>query len=263
MKLSKKSGPLKVDLHVHTGEDPLHLHRIRYTARELISMAADQGYDALAITNHECLTFNQKLSAYARERGILLIPGIELTVRNRHVLLLNPRSDKLPSDFTSLAAARRPDSLIVAPHPYFPNPHSLNGYVLKHLKLFDAIEYCHFYSPRINFNQKALAVSRHYGLPLMGNSDAHFPDQFGTTFSLIDAEKDPEAIFAAIREKRLEVVTRPLTPVHMGFILARFLTMKLQRRRMKVLRRSSIRFRNRPYVRIGSPPSGYGSSVSD
>jgi len=223
--VSKSVKPLKVDLHIHTAEDPRH--QISYTAKDLISIAADEGYDVLAITNHQCVTFTKKLSAYARERSILLIPGIEVTLRRRHVVLLNPPSGKSFPDFSSLVAMQRPDALVVAPHPYFPNHFSLNGLLVKHLKYFDAIEYCHFYSPGINFNHMAMTVSETYGIPLVGNSDAHFLSEFGTTYSLIQAEKDPESIFQAIREKRSEVVTRPLSPLEMGVILGRFAGMKL------------------------------------
>ncbi len=186
---TKGPKPLKADFHLHTAEDPND--RVSHTAKELISKAADQGFEVLAITNHQCLTFNQRLSSYARERGILLIPGMEINIHHRHVLFLNPPNGKKVSDFSSLARLRRPDRLIMAPHPYFPNPRSLNGYLLKNLKLFDALEYCHFYSPRINFNQKAVAVSKLYGVPLVGNSDTHFLPQLGTTYSLVYAEKGP------------------------------------------------------------------------
>ncbi len=240
--LFKGSRPLKADFHTHTAEDPHH--QIRYTAKELISMAAEEGFDVLAITNHKCLTYNKRLAAYARERGILLIPGIEVSVRKRHVVLLNPPSGKTFSDFPSLSAMRRQDALVIAPHPYFPNPFSLNGYLLRHLKLFDAIEYCHFYSPRINFNQMAIAVSETHGLPLVGNSDAHFFSQFGTTYSLVYAEKHPESIFKAIREKKLEVVSRPLSPFEMGALLGRFATMKLQVQKKKWL---ASRWRSRQH----------------
>ena len=221
----KGPRPLKADLHLHTAEDPND--RVSYTAKELISKAADEGFEVLAITNHQCLTFNQKLSAYARERGILLIPGMEINVRHRHVLLLNPPGGKKVSDFSSLSSLRRPDRLIMAPHPYFPNPRSLNGHLLKNLEVFDAIEYCHFYSSRINFNQKAVTLSKLHGIPLVGNSDTHFLPQLGTTYSLIYAEKEPEAIFEAIRQRRVEIVTRPLSHLEMGTFLGRFFSMKI------------------------------------
>ena len=235
----KRPRPLKADLHLHTAEDPND--RVSYTAKELISKAADEGFEVLAITNHQCLTFNQKLSAYARERGILLIPGMEMNVRHRHVLLLNPPNGRNVSDFSSLSSLRRPDRLIMAPHPYFPNPRSLNGHLLKNLKLFDAIEYCHFYSSRINFNQKAVALSKLHGMPLVGNSDTHFLPQLGTTYSLIYAEKEPEAIFEAIRQRRIEIVTRPLSHLEMGTFLGRFFSMKIPIEKINLKNRKGFR----------------------
>jgi len=223
---TKKLRLLKSDLHLHTAEDPLD--RIRYSSRDLISKAADEGFDVISITNHHEMTFNQDLSSYAHERGILLIPGVELTIRRRHVLVLNPPPFKTCPDFPSLSRLRRPETLIIAPHPYFPGTYSLNGYLLRYLHLFDALEYCHFYSPIINFNQKAVEVSRRYGFPLVGNSDSHFLSQLGTTYSLIYAEKNLGAIFEAIRQNRIKVATRPLKTLEMGSIANRFLRMKIR-----------------------------------
>ncbi len=228
-----KRGPrlLKVDLHLHTADDPLD--RVRHTAKELIAKAAGEGFDVLSITNHQHMTFNQDLFSYARQLGILLIPGIEMTIQRRHVIVLNPPPNKTCSDFFSLSRLRRPETLIIAPHPYFPGTYSLNGYLLKHLELFDALEYCHFYSSMINFNQKAIEVSLSNGFPLIGNSDAHFLSQLGTTYSMIYSEKNLEAIFAAIRENKVEVITRPLSPSEMGSITRRFFVMKLRGKRTK------------------------------
>lgn len=245
------SKPLKADLHLHTAEDPLD--RVRYTAKEIISKAADEGFDVLSITNHQTMTFSSELFFYAQERGILLIPGVEVTVRRRHVLLLNPPLGKPCSDFSHLSKLRRPETLIVAPHPYFPSVYSLNGCLLKHRHLFDALEYCHFYTPRINFNQKAMEVAQSHGFPLIGNSDAHFLSQFGTTYSLIDAQKNVESIFAAIRAKRVAVVTRALTPFEMGSIARGFIRMKLQTRIVRRRRRPKLRtigsMEGQPYSR--------------
>jgi predicted metal-dependent phosphoesterase TrpH len=227
----RRPRPLKTDLHLHSAEDPLD--RVRYTAKELISKAADEGFDVISITNHHQMTFNQDLFSYAQGKGILLIPGIEMTIQRRHVLVLNPPPNKICSDFFCLSKLRRPETLIVAPHPYFPGSYSLNGYFLKHLNLFDALEYCHFYSPMINFNQRAVEVSRSLGFPLVGNSDAHFLSQLGTTYSLIYAEKNLEAIFAAIRQNKVKVASRPLKTLEMGSIANRFLRMKLRAKMSK------------------------------
>jgi hypothetical protein len=75
---------------------------------------------------------------------------------------------------------------------------------------------------------------------LVGNSDAHFLSQLGTTYSLIYAEKNLDSIFAAIRGNRIEVVTRPLRPLEMGSIANRFLRMKLRRKKMKLQKSQSV-----------------------
>jgi hypothetical protein len=99
---------------------------------------------------------------------------------------------------------------------------------MEHIELFDALEFCHFYSQRINFNLRAVEVSRSFGLPLIGNSDAHFFSQLGSTYSLVYAEKNLESVFEAIRQNRLKIVSRPLKHLEMGSIANRFLRMKIR-----------------------------------
>ena len=41
----------------------------------------------------------------------------------------------------------------------------------------------------------------------------------GHTYTLIEAEKEPEAIFEAIKNEKIQVVTTPLTLAHTGKIL--------------------------------------------
>ena len=64
---------LKVDLHTHTSEDLQD--RISYNAFQLIDKAALKGFDALAITNHDFVLYNDELVEYAEKKGILLIPA--------------------------------------------------------------------------------------------------------------------------------------------------------------------------------------------
>jgi predicted metal-dependent phosphoesterase TrpH len=113
--------------------------------------------------------------------------------------------------FDDLKLLKDENGLIVAPHPFFPSFSSLNSKLEEHLGLFDAIEYSHCYLPNINFNKKAEDLAKEFSLPLIGTSDAHFLWQIGTTYSLIEAEKDLESVIAAIREGKIEIVTEPLS----------------------------------------------------
>ena len=69
--------PLKADLHLHTRERDRF---IAYDARDLIDRAARSGFQVLSITNHDAVTFSADLEGYAWWSGILLFPGVEMTI---------------------------------------------------------------------------------------------------------------------------------------------------------------------------------------
>ena len=69
---------LKVELHTHTADDPED--RIPYSTCDLIDRAAALGFDALAITLHDHQLDVRRWEAYAADRGIVLIPGVERTI---------------------------------------------------------------------------------------------------------------------------------------------------------------------------------------
>ena len=200
--------PLKVDFHLHTQEDP-HDY-IPYDSYRLVDMLSAKGYDAIAITNHDRFTWSERLRDYARERGLIVYRGVERTIRGRHVLLINFKGDL--HDYRSLQdvyRGKRDDNLVIAAHPYFPMPTASGGLLDKHPYTFDALEYCHYYSKNVNFNNWAVTRAADLGKPLCGNSDAHTTRQMGRTYSLVKSEKDPEAIINAIKEGNIEVVSRP------------------------------------------------------
>lgn len=201
---------LKCDFHLHTGSDPYD--RIFYSDREIIDLARDKGYDVLSITNHGVVTFSDELRDYAGERGILLIPGMELLVEEKHVLLINARPEhQVIRTFEALKEAKEEGLLIIAPHPFFPKSSCLNGRFMQNRTLFDAVEFSHFYHRLINYNRKAERICRNYGIPLIGSSDTHMIRQFDSTSTIVDAEKSVSSIVQAIRAGRTEVVTKPLS----------------------------------------------------
>ena len=220
MTMSIKS--LKVDFHIHTKEDPID--QISYSAYELIDNAFSKGYDALAITNHERLTYSTKLKSYAAERGIVLIPGVEATIGGKHVLLVNmPFDNGRFNSFDQIFKQKATNNLVIAPHPYFPGSICLNGQLESNPHLFDAIEYCHFYNHKINFNKKAVRFAQKYRLPVVGNSDAHVLNQLGLAYSLVEAEKEAEAIIQAIKAGRVKPISREMPLMRLAALVVRIL----------------------------------------
>ena len=222
---------LKVDLHLHSGEDPVDL--VEHTAAALVDRAAAAGFHALAVTLHERQLVDPALAAYARERGIVLVPGIERTIAGHHVLLLNYSASaaESASTFDDLARLRAcGEGVVVAPHPFFPGPKCLGADLDRHADLFDAVEWSYFWLRGLNFNTPAAEWARRAGKPLLGGSDLHDLRQLGRTYSLVDAEPEVAAICAAIREARVSLVTEPAPLAQLAAVFGGMMLRSLRRR---------------------------------
>jgi len=210
---------LKVDLHLHSSEDPVDV--IDHDAHQLIDRAAELAFDALALTLHDRDLRDPALASYAHDRGILLVPGVERTIEGRHVVLLNfpDRTDHVRT-FADLADLRRArNGLVIAAHPYFPDTTCLRSRLDRHAELFDAVEWSYFWMRGLNFNTKAARFAVRHGKSLVANSDLHDLRQLGRTYSLVDADRDPDSICAAIREGRVSIHTSPVPPFELARVL--------------------------------------------
>lgn len=208
---------LKSDLHIHSAED--NFHSLSYDAKDLIDHAKNNGFEVLAITLHRDVFSSKKIFDYAKKKGILLLQGTERYVEGKEVLMYNVTQSEVEkiTTFNDLRALKKKkDVLVIAPHPYFKRKTCLDSKLVENIDVFDAIEYCHFYIPFLNFNKKAVRVSQKYNIPLIGTSDAHNLWQMNFTFSLVDSKKDMKSFFSAIRNKQVMLVTKPL-PIYLFF----------------------------------------------
>lgn len=205
---------IKIDLHMHSGEDPHD--GLRYPATALVDKAAALGFRAIAVTLHDKVLDDPRLYDYARERNVLLIPGVELRMQKVDVLLYNltqAEADQIRSfdDLRRFRSRRGDEVLTVAPHPYFPVGHALKHHLERHIDLFDAIEHAQIHLPWLNFNKQARHIADYYQKPLIANSDAHNIWMFGRHYTRVDAPAEMPAIFEAIRQNRLEWISPPIT----------------------------------------------------
>ena len=211
---------LKVDFHLHTAEDPVDL--IHHDAATLIDRAAAAGYGALAITLHDRQLERPWLTDFARERGIVLLPGIERTIEGKHVLLINFPRAAAESVFTFRDLGwlkSRANGLVIAPHPFFPGGSCLRRQLNTHAHLFDAVEWTYFWTNQFDFNSRAARWAHANGKPIVGNSDMHDLRQLGRTHSLVQAEAHPDAICAAVRDGRVEIATEPVPLIELALVL--------------------------------------------
>jgi predicted metal-dependent phosphoesterase TrpH len=208
---------LKVDLHLHTAEDPRD--DIRHDAATLVDRAAALGFDALAITLHDRQLADDRLRGYARERGIVLLPGIERTIAGRHLLLIGfAAAAEDVRSFEEVAQLKRKcGGLVIAPHPFYPGLSCLRSLMNRHVDLFDAVEWSYFWTRGVNFNAAAARWATAYGKPLVGNSDLHDLRQLGRTYSDVQGDdRDAEAIVEAIRAGRVTVRSSPVPPLELA-----------------------------------------------
>jgi predicted metal-dependent phosphoesterase TrpH len=210
---------LKVDLHLHSSEDPEDL--ISHDAQTLVERAHVLGFDALALTLHDRQLADARLTDYAKDLGITLIPGLERTIDGRHVLLLNfpaaAENVRTLADIATLKA--RCNGIVIAPHPFFPHPSCLRGRMETHADLFDAVEWSYFWTGGLNFNERAARWANERGKPVVGNSDLHDLRQLGRTYSLVDAERSADAVCDAIRAGRVSLETTPVPRLELAQVL--------------------------------------------
>ena len=200
---------LKIELHAHTSDDPHDV--IPYTTIELIDRAALLGYDALAVTLHNRQLALDSLIPYAAKRGIVLIRGVERTIEGKHVLLLNfRRGTEDVRSFEDLARLKqRERGLVIAPHPFFPGASCLGSLMDRHAGLFDAVEYNGMFTASLNYNRAAERWAQQHGKPMVGNGDVHRFIQLGTTYSVVHARRDADAICEAVAHGDVRVEARP------------------------------------------------------
>jgi predicted metal-dependent phosphoesterase TrpH len=212
---------LKTDLHTHSS----WAHdNVSYSAKQLIRQAAKSGYDVLAITEHNYNPYNS-LKSYAKKHNILLVPGVEINVGKKHVIILNTTKGKDLMHCTDFEKLKNEQAFLVAPHPFFPHPSSMRTrFFMKHRHLFDALEYSWFYSKLINFNKKVIKMGRKYDIPVIANSDLHDLRRLDRNFTLVDSKKDIDSVLDAIRKRKIRIHTQPLGELELAAMAAQIIS---------------------------------------
>lgn len=189
---------LKCDLHIHSSFSRDGESRVE----EILRQAEKVGLDAVAITDHD--TVEGARYALTCETSLVIVPGIEVSTRQGHLLVLGV-SEPIPSklDFLeTLQIAHRMGGLAVLPHPYHLWRHGIARKVKGSIGMVDAVEA--FNSRYIvgAANRRAAIMARRYEKPCVGGSDAHHARFVGFGITFVEAEPSCRSILDAIRGGR-------------------------------------------------------------
>ena len=199
---------LSADLHIHTscsgdGESQV---------ADVLAAAHLAGLDVIAITDHDTTEGCQIAAGLSSD--VLVIPGVEVTTRQGHLLVLGA-SGPIPKGLDvleTIALVHTLGGVAIVPHPFHRYRHGVGLKLKEALRAADAIE---VFNSRYIFggaNRRALRWARRLGKPMVAGSDAHNCRYVGYGTTLIDAERTVESVLDAIRTGK----TRPAgrrTPV--------------------------------------------------
>lgn len=187
------------DLHVHTSSSKDGESGVE----DILRRAEEAGLDAIAITDHDSVDGAKRALACATE--VLVIPGIEVSTRQGHLIVLGV-TELIPAGLDvaeTVAIARRLGAVIILPHPYHILRHGIARRKKAGMAMVDAVEA--FNSRYIvgSANRKAARIARRLDKPCVGGSDAHHARYVGFGRTFVDAEPTVPAILQAIRDGKV------------------------------------------------------------
>ncbi|NLV25879.1 MAG: PHP domain-containing protein [Methanomicrobiales archaeon] len=199
---------LSTDLHIHTscskdGES---------SVQQVLSAAIAAGLDAIAITDHD--TMQGYKIARELDTSVLVIPGVEISTREGHVIALGietaPNHGQPVLDTIKMVQDK--GGITILPHPFHRYRHGAALKCPESFRISDAIE---VYNSRYvipHANQRAMRLAKKLDKPAVAGSDAHNARFVGYGRTLIDAEKNIEDILQAIKEGKTQPAGRK-TPI--------------------------------------------------
>lgn len=205
------------DLHIHS-EYSIETNKSKFTPLVKSSMTIEQifekaekkGLSAIAITDHDNIEASFKGQELAKKYGIILIPSLEITTREGHVLAYGVSKNIKPlmSAKEAIDEVHRQNGVAVAAHPFYFM--GLNAfYSLKrrqYVKLL-AIDGVEAVSCATGISHKSKKIAKMLNLAVIGGSDAHCLSVIGFGLTIFPDEcKSVDDYLKAMRERKTFVI---------------------------------------------------------
>ena len=182
---------LKIDLHVHTQ----YSYDSLITPKELVFYAKKRGLDGVAVTDHDRLDGALKI---AKETDFLIVPGMEISSLDGHVIGLNLR-EPIPSGLSvdeTVDKIHELGGIAIACHSVTFFKGSLGGHINSK---FDAVEVINSSAFPFKYSvRRSREIASRLGISRVAGSDAHYGPEIGHAYTLVDAELEVNEIVKAI-----------------------------------------------------------------
>jgi hypothetical protein len=170
--------------------------------REVIIYAKKKGLNGIAITDHDTLKGIKRALKLASRMGFMVIPGIEVSSLQGHILALNittPISPNL-SLIETVEKIHEASGIAIAAHPsVFVKSHIrariASASDLDGVEVINSASFPFFLSTRLSH-----ALAKQLKLPQTAGSDAHHASEIGTAYTLVRADSDVDEVVEAIRK---------------------------------------------------------------
>ncbi|MBI5001067.1 MAG: PHP domain-containing protein [Euryarchaeota archaeon] len=183
---------MKADLHVHTtfSKDG------KTSPAEAVKRAKAVGLGCIALTDHNATG----AAAEAGEGDVIVIPGIEVTAKEGHIIVLGV-GEPIPKGLGALEVcdrARSAGAVVIIPHPY----RWITGVGEKAARAIpsNAMEGINGRSMQGD-NVRSVELCADLKRPTVGGSDAHVPEEIGVAYTnLSDNCQTVDGVLDAIRK---------------------------------------------------------------
>ncbi len=191
---------MRADLHIHT----FHSKDNHQTLQDIFQAAKRKELGAIAITDHNTIEGAMAVMKSAPE-WLLVMPGIEITSEDGHILALNVQQD-IPKGLSAretIGRIHRAGGIAVAAHPYRKWSGLKESDVRRNK--FDAVEAINGRNTP-GCNQRVLDLALELGLPMIAGSDAHKSSSIGAAITVFpDSINSLEDMIRAILNKQVLV----------------------------------------------------------
>ena len=201
---------MKIDLHIHSkySEDAYG------SAEEIMKYVKKKGLQGMAITDNNCIK-GGKIAQKASTKDFIIIPGVEISTNQGHLIGLNVSKDisKKKSVSETIDHIIDAGGIPIIPHLF----RNMSGIKVNNLKkVINKISVLEVYNSCSlpNTNLKTAKIANKYDLGGTGGSDSHLPVYAGSGYTIIDTtDMSVDTILTEIERKKTwgNGTTLPLT----------------------------------------------------